>query len=355
MWILKPTFIVPARRVQHRGHGPRRLGDVGPGRRCQSPRGRSGQGGRRAGGDRGAELVERSPTTTRKAWPRRRGVGDRSREARLGAGQDASREVGQHPARRSPASRGVQGRLAARRRPMRPWSAQKIVCVCWGWAAKPSKPWRRRARSRRGRRSAPAIDGRVVQREITLGELVGPDRESLMILADTSTLWCWPRCPRARLHEIAVGVEAWVTAGIAGGRAGTRRIAFICRSSTRATHRASPHRGCDARLDVQARHVRRGRDRRRGAPDGAAPRPSSPCPTRRSRTVEGGPSIFVPVENEANTFRRRSISAGQGGGRAGARLRGARRGRARGGRGCVHSEGRAGQEHGGACALIVGI
>ncbi|MEQ1737343.1 MAG: efflux RND transporter periplasmic adaptor subunit, partial [Rhodoglobus sp.] len=50
-----------------------------------------------------------------------------------------------------------------------------------------------------------AIDGQVVQREITLGELVSPDRESVMVLADTSTLWVLADLPEARLPAVAVG------------------------------------------------------------------------------------------------------------------------------------------------------
>ena len=49
------------------------------------------------------------------------------------------------------------------------------------------------------------IDGRVVQREITLGELVSPDREALMVLADTSTLWVLADIPESRVHEAAIG------------------------------------------------------------------------------------------------------------------------------------------------------
>ena len=70
------------------------------------------------------------------------------------------------------------------------------------------------------------IDGQVVQREVTLGELVSPDREAL-VLADTSTLWVLADVPEARLHEIAVGAKSWVAVGTTGARQLRRQVAFV--------------------------------------------------------------------------------------------------------------------------------
>ena len=71
------------------------------------------------------------------------------------------------------------------------------------------------------------IDGQVVQREVTLGELVSPDREALLVLADTSTLWVLADVPEARLHEIAVGAKSWVAVGTTGARRFEGQVAFV--------------------------------------------------------------------------------------------------------------------------------
>jgi cobalt-zinc-cadmium efflux system membrane fusion protein len=53
-----------------------------------------------------------------------------------------------------------------------------------------------------------AIDGQVVEREATLGELVGPDREALLVLANMQTLWVVADVPEAKLEDVAVGSRA---------------------------------------------------------------------------------------------------------------------------------------------------
>ena len=50
----------------------------------------------------------------------------------------------------------------------------------------------------------------------TLGELVKPDREKLVVVADTTTLWVLADVPEARLKEVASGAKATVTLGAVG-------------------------------------------------------------------------------------------------------------------------------------------
>jgi cobalt-zinc-cadmium efflux system membrane fusion protein len=63
------------------------------------------------------------------------------------------------------------------------------------------------------------IDGQVVEREVTLGELVGPDKERLMTLADLRTVWVLADVPEARLAQVGVGAAAKLTGPAAAGRA----------------------------------------------------------------------------------------------------------------------------------------
>lgn len=159
-----------------------------------------------------------------------------------------------------------------------------------------------------------AIDGVVVQREVTLGELVSPDRDSLMVLADTRTLWVLADVPEASLAGIATGAKAWITVGSSTG-AGARKfegtVAFIAPQVDPTTRTAR------VRIEVpvaelalkpgmfaQAEIVM-------AAEGGAAPAPVVAVPDEAIQTVEGGPAVFVPVPNEPNTFAKRAVTIGK--------------------------------------------
>lgn len=57
------------------------------------------------------------------------------------------------------------------------------------------------------------ISGEVVEREVTLGELVNPEREKLLVLANVEILWVLADVPEAHLPELAQGAKAWINAG----------------------------------------------------------------------------------------------------------------------------------------------
>jgi len=159
-----------------------------------------------------------------------------------------------------------------------------------------------------------AIDGMVVQREVTLGEIVNPDRDSLMVLADTRTLWVLADVPEAKLMGIATGARAWVTVGSASGE-GARKfegiVAFIAPLVDPTTRTAQ------VRIEVpvaelalkpgmfaQAEIVLT-------AADGQDPAPVVAVPDEAIQTVEGGPAVFVPVPSEPNTFAKRAVTLGK--------------------------------------------
>lgn len=163
-----------------------------------------------------------------------------------------------------------------------------------------------------------AIDGQVVQREITMGELVGPDRESLMILADVSTLWVLAEVPEPRLPLVMPGATAWVTVGpgLPGGRpaAYEGRVAFISplvdpttrtaevrvELPRRATGADALRPGMFAQVEIVA-----------ADPDAEEPTPRIAVPESAIQTVEGGPAVFVPVRDEPNTFALRPLTVGR--------------------------------------------
>ncbi len=162
------------------------------------------------------------------------------------------------------------------------------------------------------------IDGHVVEREVTLGELVSPDREALLVLADTSTLWVLADVPEARLNEVAVGAEAWVAVGSPTPDRIEGKVAFVAPLVDAATRTAQVRievpaskglgltlkPGMFAQVEIAA-HPRK----HAGAP---ASGPTVAVPDGAVQTVEGGPAVFVPVEGEPGTFAMRSVSVGPG-------------------------------------------
>lgn len=159
------------------------------------------------------------------------------------------------------------------------------------------------------------IDGRVVEREVTMGELVGPEREALLVLADTTTLWVLADVPEARLHEVGAGARAWIEIGPGGAHRMEGSVSFISPMVDAAT------RTVRVRIEVPSGDVERPMlipgmfaqvEVVKPDPAGREPMPVIAVPAEAVQTVEGGPAVFVPVEGEPNTFAKRAVTTGPG-------------------------------------------
>lgn len=159
-----------------------------------------------------------------------------------------------------------------------------------------------------------AIGGQVVQREVTLGELVGPDRESIMVIANLTNVWVLADVPEAKLAEIAVGAKAWVKVGSSDSKPLEGQVAFISPMVDMTTRTAEVRievatkdlplkPGMFAQVEIVTTGV--------GAAAGSEPTPMIAVPDVAVQTVEGGPAIFVPVEGEPNTFAKRAVTIGK--------------------------------------------
>ena len=157
-----------------------------------------------------------------------------------------------------------------------------------------------------------AIDGQIVEREVTLGELVGPDRETLMVLANMSTLWVMADVPEARLSEVVKGAKAMVTIGTVGSKVFDGAVAFISPLVDPNTRTASvrievpaaamslkPGMFAQAEIVVSSESA------------SGAGKPVIAVPDEAVQTVEGGPAVFVPVPDEPNTFAKRAVTVGK--------------------------------------------
>lgn len=159
-----------------------------------------------------------------------------------------------------------------------------------------------------------AIDGQVVQREVTLGELVSPDREAIMVLADLANVWVLADVPEAQLAEVAVGAQAWVKVGSSDSQPLEGQVAFVSPMVDTTTRTAQVRievatkdlplkPGMFAQVEIVTAGV--------GAAAGSEPTPMIAVPDVAVQTVEGGPAIFVPVEGEPNTFAKRAVTIGK--------------------------------------------
>jgi cobalt-zinc-cadmium efflux system membrane fusion protein len=154
------------------------------------------------------------------------------------------------------------------------------------------------------------LGGQVIEREITLGELVAPEKDALLVLANMQTLWVVADVPEAQLRQVAVGAPARVRVGAVPDEALDGKVALISPALDPATRTAQ------VRIEVANGHnLRPGMFAT--AEIAAASSTTKPArdvlaiPDEAVQSIEGGPAVFVPVEGEPNTFAKRSITVGK--------------------------------------------
>ncbi|MGH7177040.1 MAG: efflux RND transporter periplasmic adaptor subunit [Tepidisphaeraceae bacterium] len=151
------------------------------------------------------------------------------------------------------------------------------------------------------------LDGQVIEREVTLGELVSPEREALLVLADMKTLWVLADVPEGRLADVAVGARAVVEVSAAKNQSHDGVVSMISPAIDSET------RSARVRIDVSngSTPLRPGMFARvwiTTVPKD--PTPVVAIPEQAVQTIEGESAIFVPVEGEENTFIKRSVRIG---------------------------------------------
>ncbi|NOT00208.1 MAG: efflux RND transporter periplasmic adaptor subunit [Phycisphaerales bacterium] len=152
------------------------------------------------------------------------------------------------------------------------------------------------------------VPGTVVEREVTLGELVSPEKEALLVLADTETVWVLADVPEARLPNVVVGAAAWLkTSGLETHKheGSVSYIAPMVDARTRTAQvridAKCEHGSLWPGMFVQAEITATDRNN----PD---PAPVIAVPEEAVQTMDRRSVIFVPVPNEENTFVQRAVS-----------------------------------------------
>ncbi|MCC7205325.1 MAG: efflux RND transporter periplasmic adaptor subunit [Phycisphaeraceae bacterium] len=154
------------------------------------------------------------------------------------------------------------------------------------------------------------IAGLVIEREATLGELVGPDREALLVLADMRTLWVLADVPESQVNRVTVGATARVTVPAMGNASLEGTVTSIAARLDPAT-RTAPVRievrgdaaGLRPGMFAQAVIVGAGAEGEHAA--------TPAVPEDAAQWIEGRTVVFVPVRGEPNTFATRSVDLGE--------------------------------------------
>ncbi len=149
------------------------------------------------------------------------------------------------------------------------------------------------------------IDGRVIEREATLGELVGPDKQRLIVLANLDPIWIVADVPEAKLAAARVGAAANIALpSLASALQG--KVAYVAAEIDPSTRTArvrieTPNEsgallpGMFATVEITATD---------------AEEAVVAVPDEAIQTVDGEPAVFVPVEGEPNTFAKRQVAVG---------------------------------------------
>lgn len=155
------------------------------------------------------------------------------------------------------------------------------------------------------------IAGEVVEREVTLGELVSPEREKLLVLANVETLWVLVNIPEARLPETALGATAWINAGSLDPHRHEGQVSYIAPQIDPRTRTVAVR----VAVECEDRSLKPGMfveveisSTDRTNPD---PAPVVAVLDAAVQSWEGKTVVFVPVAGEENTFAPRAVTVGK--------------------------------------------
>lgn len=154
------------------------------------------------------------------------------------------------------------------------------------------------------------IGGQVVEREITLGERVSPDKEQLMVIANTETIWVIADVPESRFSRIRVGAAVDVLVDDAKIPVHRGKISFVEPIIDPATRTARVRievengdgglrPGMFARAEVEAEMP------------GQSEAPSVAIPDEAVQSWEGSTVVFAELPGKPHTFAARPVSIGR--------------------------------------------
>jgi len=153
------------------------------------------------------------------------------------------------------------------------------------------------------------VSGRVIEFDLTLGALVGPDKDLQVEVADLAKVWVIADVPEAYYGQLKKGAAARVAVAALGGQKFDGKVTMIAPAldpTTRTVQTrievANPEKvlrpGMLARAEIESSEF-----------SGAA---VVALPSDAVVTIEDDTLVFVPVEGEKGKFKRRDVKAGEG-------------------------------------------
>ena len=161
---------------------------------------------------------------------------------------------------------------------------------------------------------AAPIAGQVIERNVTLGQLVGPTNDALMVLADLTTLWVLADVPEAKLADVSVGSKARITVNALPGKAINGAVTFVASSLDPTTHCSQVR--IDLKLDENAAFstIKPGMFAQveiESATLKNQARETIAVLEDAIHMIDGHPVVFVEDDDEENTFIKRPVAIGE--------------------------------------------
>ena len=154
------------------------------------------------------------------------------------------------------------------------------------------------------------IDGQVVEREVTTGEVVGPDRDALLKLADLKVLWVLADVPENQVQRVVLHAPVTVTIEAFAGQTFPGTLAYLAPELNKET------RTVQARIEIGnvAAPISPGMFAQVGMvfdrPSDQATAEVLAVPEAAVQIFEGGPTVFAEVPKEPNTFAAKPVKVG---------------------------------------------
>ncbi|MCA9251859.1 MAG: efflux RND transporter periplasmic adaptor subunit [Phycisphaerales bacterium] len=158
---------------------------------------------------------------------------------------------------------------------------------------------------------AAPIDGEIVEREVTLGELVSPQREKLMVIANIETLWVLADVTGEHLPGLSLGAKAWINAGSLDIHEHEGHVSYVAPM-------IDPHtRTVSVRIAVECedRSLKPGMfvSVRIETSDRSHPSESKIVTVTEAaiQTIDGQHVVFVPADHSDNAFIAKPVTIGE--------------------------------------------
>lgn len=150
------------------------------------------------------------------------------------------------------------------------------------------------------------IAGQIIEREITPGEIVGPEREALVVIADMSTLWVLADVPEQELPRLKLQMKAAVSTVNLGAPV-DGRVVYIAPELSRETRTVLAR----VELDGKTTGLLPGMFASVTLTGEAGANRALLVPEDAVQQYEGGPVVFAEIAGEDNTFMAVPVKVGR--------------------------------------------